>query len=379
MRKPDQTPITKEDQIEINYKNGLKMDNVFDWLENLDWGILSECDNVAKKKANEKQRKQKLIDQARLLLLKEDILQLSPIRYYGYEQYDENYEDLDDDDKKELVLYKWADNEEYLRFGSNPFDALSQLTCWIAPWELFVTKNYTPEESLSIIEKILTHTELSFSFRVDVSQYYKAKEKPTKPKTFLQWVKSYSDKPTIVGDLANETYITDLDFTELKDLREYCRKTMDQTMYNCFVIVWNIYNREYLRRLTPFHDKLDLSKIYYYLSNARYKNWENWMDDPDYKTCHNGYVYIFKAENGLYKIGKSKNPEQRIQSFRSSPVKVTILHLLESNNPFFHENMLHKHFKLKRKHSEWFALTDEDIALLTRFVNAKQLEFLQGK
>jgi hypothetical protein len=68
-------------------------------------------------------------------------------------------------------------------------------------------------------------------------------------------------------------------------------------------------------------------------------------------------TYVFyDSINNLYKIGKSVNPEIRIISL-SSPVKLKIIHIIDRDV----ENTLHKHFKNKRIHNEWFKLTKSDI------------------
>ena len=79
-----------------------------------------------------------------------------------------------------------------------------------------------------------------------------------------------------------------------------------------------------------------------------------------------GYVYVFEAENRLYKIGKSFDPNQRVARFNSLPVAVTLIHQIESTDAGWLERKLHRQFAAKRVRGEWFALTAEDVAELAR-------------
>jgi hypothetical protein len=75
-----------------------------------------------------------------------------------------------------------------------------------------------------------------------------------------------------------------------------------------------------------------------------------------------GYIYILKAENGLYKIGKSKNPGSRINSIRtSSPVKLEVYKVFLSSEYNRQEKHLHRMFANLRELGEWFRLTDEEL------------------
>lgn len=80
-----------------------------------------------------------------------------------------------------------------------------------------------------------------------------------------------------------------------------------------------------------------------------------------------GYVYVVKAENGLYKIGKTQNPKSRISSLQtSSPVKLDLFCLFYSSDMDTAEIMLHDMFEETREIGEWFRLTDSHIDDLNR-------------
>ena len=81
-----------------------------------------------------------------------------------------------------------------------------------------------------------------------------------------------------------------------------------------------------------------------------------------------GEVYLIKGENGRYKIGYSKNAKTRLKNLRLSSCEDHILiHKFKIKNPYNKEQFLHKKFKDKRCHSEWFELTDEDVEYIKGF------------
>lgn len=75
-----------------------------------------------------------------------------------------------------------------------------------------------------------------------------------------------------------------------------------------------------------------------------------------------GYVYLVKAENGLYKIGKSKNVAQRFKSLKTaSPVKLELFLTFQTSDMTQAEEMLHFIFSEFREIGEWFRLGKEEI------------------
>lgn len=78
-----------------------------------------------------------------------------------------------------------------------------------------------------------------------------------------------------------------------------------------------------------------------------------------------GFVYLIKAENGLYKIGKTKNVSKRMQPFSVSfPMKWELIHYFQSLNYTAAEQALHKKYADKRNTGEWFELQPEDAAYI---------------
>lgn len=78
------------------------------------------------------------------------------------------------------------------------------------------------------------------------------------------------------------------------------------------------------------------------------------------------FVYFIQAENGLTKIGKSVEPDKRIQSLKTaSPLKLEIIRVIETADMHTLEQYYHKKFAEKRVKREWFDLSEEDLVNLT--------------
>lgn len=80
------------------------------------------------------------------------------------------------------------------------------------------------------------------------------------------------------------------------------------------------------------------------------------------KNPKRGFVYLFKC-NGLYKIGRTKNPTKRMQQMASAamPFEFERIHVIGCKNAIEAERELHKKFSSKRKIGEWFDLSEIDI------------------
>lgn len=83
------------------------------------------------------------------------------------------------------------------------------------------------------------------------------------------------------------------------------------------------------------------------------------MDDPTTNTLQ-GYVYCIRAENGLCKIGRSSNVENRFSTVvGASPVAVYLEHTVFSNNYVLAESTAHNELARYRHHGEWFDLPED--------------------
>lgn len=80
------------------------------------------------------------------------------------------------------------------------------------------------------------------------------------------------------------------------------------------------------------------------------------------QTKKRGYIYFIKDEkNGLTKIGRSINVNQRIKDFAISSNNLKVLKTIKVNNAPYCEKKLHKHFENKNVFKEWFKLNPKEI------------------
>lgn len=75
-----------------------------------------------------------------------------------------------------------------------------------------------------------------------------------------------------------------------------------------------------------------------------------------------GFVYLIKSERGDYKIGKSKNPEDRLKTFDIRlPFHIEYICTIKSNDMNKLEKELHAKYDHLRIDGEWFKLTSEEV------------------
>jgi hypothetical protein len=75
-----------------------------------------------------------------------------------------------------------------------------------------------------------------------------------------------------------------------------------------------------------------------------------------------GHVYLMVSENGLYKIGISKNIESRLSDLnRQIPMSVGCIHYFASKNYRKAECFLHTKFSKERVQYEWFRLSPKQV------------------
>lgn len=73
------------------------------------------------------------------------------------------------------------------------------------------------------------------------------------------------------------------------------------------------------------------------------------------------YVYFLTADNGLTKIGRTRNLGQRIHHFTTKlPYELKETLIIKTTDSSALETHLHKMFSDKRVRGEWFQLTSED-------------------
>lgn len=70
-------------------------------------------------------------------------------------------------------------------------------------------------------------------------------------------------------------------------------------------------------------------------------------------------VYAVKHPHGYVKIGRSENPEKRLQGIQvGSPYELEILAAVETAAPKRLEETLHERFASDNKRGEWFRLSE---------------------
>lgn len=75
-----------------------------------------------------------------------------------------------------------------------------------------------------------------------------------------------------------------------------------------------------------------------------------------------GYIYLLCISNKYYKIGLSRQPNQRLRGIRwASPFPVEKLHQFYCQYISEIEAALHDRFRDKRLNGEWFELSQEDV------------------
>jgi len=77
-----------------------------------------------------------------------------------------------------------------------------------------------------------------------------------------------------------------------------------------------------------------------------------------------GFVYIAHSV-GKHKIGRSKQPENRIEHFDTQmPVEVQEIHRFEADDYHKAENLLHNFFEEDRTSGEWFDLSNSQLSAI---------------
>jgi len=135
-------------------------------------------------------------------------------------------------------------------------------------------------------------------------------------------------------------------------------------------------------------------KIYESLSSSQklhisdeYKGRINWLRDlrvptyreqtaPSQRDKNEGYIYLAEAVS-KYKIGRSKEPADRINHFDTQmPVDVEELHRFKADDYVAAEDQLHEWAKKQRVTGEWFDLSEEAVAIIQDIAEYRDGEFI---
>jgi hypothetical protein len=78
-----------------------------------------------------------------------------------------------------------------------------------------------------------------------------------------------------------------------------------------------------------------------------------------------GAVYVLRADNGLVKIGCSRDVVSRVRALQTmSPVPIQLVHVFEHDQYRALESALHRQYHHRRRQGEWFELDDDELRAL---------------
>lgn len=113
------------------------------------------------------------------------------------------------------------------------------------------------------------------------------------------------------------------------------------------------------------YDSLDSWFLRDCLKDKR-KALKEWQKDLKYFSAikegkRKGHIYfIMNYDNGLYKIGRSKNPERRLKTLKAnSGLPLILMHRLFTDDMYLLEKCAHNHFSFpphERVYGEWFRI-----------------------
>lgn len=112
--------------------------------------------------------------------------------------------------------------------------------------------------------------------------------------------------------------------------------------------------------------RLDIAKSTFYRALEKLQNEGLIPELVTLRPKGSGYVYLINAEGtAKYKIGKAENITTRLIALQhQSPVRLRLIHVIESDQPFKTEAILHNDYKACRLHGEWFELSQEHVAAI---------------
>lgn len=80
------------------------------------------------------------------------------------------------------------------------------------------------------------------------------------------------------------------------------------------------------------------------------------------RSKNSGYVYLVQSPTGAYKIGRTKDPSNRMKTFTVKlPFEVDYVCVIETADMYKLEGDLHLRFNTKRVNGEWFRLEPQDV------------------
>ena len=76
-----------------------------------------------------------------------------------------------------------------------------------------------------------------------------------------------------------------------------------------------------------------------------------------------GFVYVIQADNGLCKIGRARDAQERLRQLSvASPCELRLIVAWPDGNPSFLEAFIHEMWKEYRVRGEWFCIPEKTVA-----------------
>lgn len=86
-------------------------------------------------------------------------------------------------------------------------------------------------------------------------------------------------------------------------------------------------------------------------------------------SASHGYVYLVQSPTGSYKIGRTKDPDNRMKTFSVKlPFEVDYVCVIETGDMYALERNLHQQYATKRVNGEWFMLDTTDVNFIKSLV-----------
>lgn len=124
--------------------------------------------------------------------------------------------------------------------------------------------------------------------------------------------------------------------------------------------------RDFIAALSRQSLFVELPLSIYLVADAAAQEYLSKRSDPRrFSKPKAGFVYLLKSTSGFWKIGKTKNPDNRLKTFGVKlPFEVEYEHLIPCEDHNAAEYSLHQRFEANRVNGEWFDLSPDDVAYI---------------
>lgn len=201
-------------------------------------------------------------------------------------------------------------------------------------------------EDVGLVSNLVTAMWIDFSSNEHLSEYQSKLEK-IKAESAQLAIDNSKLKQIVVDIRKLESENTQLQITATKTNSEYesVKKRLNST----------------LQELNQTHQ----NNVALQLENDELRRELNQLYAKQEGKQRNGYVYLLRVltTDNLYKIGRAKNPDNRLATFNVKlPFPVEYEHVIQTDDMYTLETELHTYFAGKRQTgSEFFILQSEDV------------------